>query len=291
MQYFLQQLFNALMTGSVYALVAVGFTLVFGTLKVVNMSHPEVCMVGAFVGLFVMTTLHGNFFLALLLAMVFAALLGIVVNFLAVRTTLKGGAHGPLLATMGVSIILQNVVARIAGSNPVSLPAFMGQRATTIGPFVFSAASLIGLVVAVVLMVALTLFIWKSKGGMAIRATAENSEISECLGVNTGVIFVVAFAVSSALGGAAGLLIGGTYGFAWAFMGVRFGNIAMISTIIGGLGSVPGAVVASLTVGLIETLTQAYGLGTYREAILYAVLIVVLVSRPAGLFGKTVTME
>jgi len=279
------------MTGSVYALVAVGFTLVFGTLKVVNMSHPEVCMVGAFTGLMVIVNLRGDFFVALLGAMIVAAVLGVIINFLAVRPTLKGGAHGPLLATMGVSIILQNVVARIAGSNPVSLPSLLGRKAIHMGPFVFSAASLIGLIVAIVLMGLLTYYIWRTKAGMAIRATAENPVIAECLGVNTGVTFVVSFAVSSALGGAAGLLIGGTYGFAWAFMGVRFGNIAMISTIIGGLGSVPGAVVASLGVGLIETLAQAYGLGTYREAILYTVLIVILVSRPAGLFGKTVTME
>lgn len=291
MVYLVQQLLNGLMAGAVYALVAVGFTLVFGVLRVLNLAHPEVCMVSAFVGMVVMATLNVGFLPALIVAMAAAALLGIVIQRLVVQPTLKGGAHGPLLATLAASIILQNVVARFAGNEPHYFPSVWPGSALRLGPFVLPATQVVGFALALGLMAALTFYVWGTKGGKALRATAENAEAAECLGVNTRVVLGVAFAISSALGAAAGMMIGGIYGFASAYMGQRFGLFAMIAMIVGGLGSIPGAVVASLAVGLIETLAIAYGLGTIREGILFAVLILFLIMKPAGLFGQRVRME
>jgi branched-chain amino acid transport system permease protein len=291
MIYLLQQMQNGIMAGSVYALIAVGFTLVFGVLKVLNLAHPEVLMVGAIIGLISIVTYQSNFFVATLAAMVISALLGIIIYQVAVRPTLKGGPHGPLLATMGVSIALQNFVARVFSPQPQYFPSIMAGKVLLIGPLAFPAAQLIGLALTLILMVLLSYYVWRTKGGKAIRATAENPEIAECLGVNTQATMAIAFAISSALGGITGVMIGGIYGFAFAYMGMRFGLMSLIAMLVGGMGSIPGAVVAGLGVGIVENLAIGFGMGTFREGILYGVLVLVLVVRPAGLFGRVIIEE
>ena len=236
----LQQLVNGLILGSVYALLALGYTMVYGIIKLINFAHGDIYMVGAFMGYFLLNSLKVNFFVALLLAMVGTAILGVVIEYLAYRPLRHSNIQ---LMILGVSVFL---------------------------------------------MVALQFIIQKTKMGKAMRAVSVDSDAAQLMGINVNRTISFTFALGSALAGAGGVLIGLYYNSIEPLMGMTPGIKAFVAAVLGGIGIIPGAALGGFVIGLLETFATAIGLSDFRDAIVYAILIVILLIRPAGILGKNV---
>jgi branched-chain amino acid transport system permease protein len=283
----LQQIINGLTQGSIYSLIAIGFTLIFGVLGLVNFAHGEVYMVGAFLGFFLITGLKLSFLPALLLAMVGSAFVGVIVELVAFRTLRNAPDVAPMVCTLGLSVVLQNAAMLWWGSDTKSLPTDSFElQFYPIFNVQVSNAQLLILGVAIVLMLVLQLILYRSKIGKAIRATAQNKDAASLMGVNINKIIAATFALGSALGGAAGVLIGMYYNAFYPMMGFGAGLKAFTATVFGGLTSVPGAVLGGLILGVVENLTAAYISSGYRDMIAFALLVLVLLIKPSGLFGR-----
>lgn len=283
----MQQVINGLMVGSMYSLVAIGYTLVFGLLNLLNFAHGDVFMFGGFIALFVLATLAFPIWIAFLLAMAGCAVIGIVLELVCFRPVKKKEYHmAPVLGTLGFSILLQELVAKIWGTQPVSLPSSSIPMITfQVGDVIINSVQIIILVVAIVLMAALEFLILKTRLGRALRAVAEEPTTAKLLGVNSVRIIVAAFVISAALAGAAGILLTLRLGLANPAVGLTYGTRALAVMAIGGLGNVRGAMLGGILVGLAEVLTVAYGSSTYSDVVVWTGLIVVLLFRPSGLLG------
>lgn len=283
----LQQIINGLTQGSIYSLIAIGFTLIFGVLGLVNFAHGEVYMVGAFLGFFLITGLKLSFFPALLLAMVGSALVGILVELVAFKPLRKAPDVAPMVCTLGLSVVLQNAAMLGWGSGTQSLPADSFE-------FVFfpffnaqlSNAQLLIFGVSIALMVLLQVILYRSRIGKAIRAVAQNKDAASLMGININRVIAATFALGSSLGGAAGVLIGMYYNAFYPTMGFIAGLKAFTATVFGGLTSIPGAVLGGLILGVVENLGAAYISSGYRDMIAFIILILVLLIKPSGLFGR-----
>ena len=282
---FVQQLVNGLMLGGAYALVAIGYTLIFGVLNLLHLAHGEVFMVGAYVGL-VLALAGAPFWLVLVGAMASAALLGVVIERVAFRTVRDRGSHvTPLMTTIAVGLILQHAVVKIFGGEPVAFPPAIGTAQYTIGPVTLTALQLVILGTSVALMVLLNVFLRGTRMGLAVRTTAENPTVAGLLGVNVSLAIVVTFAVASALAGAAGVLLALNFTAVNPFFGVKAGLKGLAIMLVGGLGNVTGAMLGGLLIGIVEVLSVAYLASSYRDAFAFAVMIAVLLIRPTGLMG------
>jgi branched-chain amino acid transport system permease protein len=282
---FYQQMINGLMLGASYSLVAIGYTLIFGVLNLLYFAHGEVFMVGAFVGLFMVTLAGANIYVALLGAMVACAVLGALAFFVAVRPVPKDRPLAPLISTIGLTIVLQNLAIYVFGGQQYSFPDTIGQQLYQFGPVTISSTQLFILGVAVVLMVALWLFIEHTKLGRAMRAVAENHETAALLGVNVNRVVLITFVLGSAIAGIAGVLDGIKNSSVSPFMGLGAAVKGLVVMLLGGLGNVPGAMVAGLLLGMIEILSAAYIGTTERDFFSFLILILILLYRPTGLFG------
>lgn len=285
-----QQLINGLMLGASYSLVAIGYTLIFGVLNLLYFAHGEVFMIGAFVGLALV--LYGaNIYGALLGAVVFCAVLGAIAFFVAVRPVPKDRPLAPLISTIGLTIVIHNLMVYWYGGQQLAFPELIPQKLFQIGPFAISAAQLFILGVAFALMVLLWLFIERSKMGRAIRAIAENHETAALLGVNINRMVLLTFIIGSGLAGVAGVLDGVKNSSISPFMGIGAAVKALIVMLLGGLGNVPGAMVAGLMLGTIEILSAAYIGTTERDFFSFVILILILLWRPTGLFGTRIAEQ
>jgi branched-chain amino acid transport system permease protein len=286
-----QQLINGLMLGASYALIAVGYTLIFGVLNLLYFAHGEVFMVGAFVGLFLV--LYGGFgiFGALLGAMIACGILGIIAVYVSVRPISKDHPLAPLISTIGLTMILQNLAVYMFGGQQVAFPETIQQQLYTFGPITISSTQVFILVVAVSLMGLLWLFIEHSKTGRAIRATAENHETAALLGVNVNRVVLITFIIGSGIAGIAGVLDGIKNSGVSPFMGLSAAVKGLIVMLLGGLGNVPGAMVAGLLLGMIEILSAAYIGTTERDLFSFLILILILLFKPTGLFGTRTAEE
>jgi branched-chain amino acid transport system permease protein len=286
-----QQLINGLMLGASYALVAIGYTLIFGVLRLLHFAHGEVFMMGAFVGLqVVLLVADANIYLAIVGAMLSTALLGVIITYVAVRPISKDYPLAPLISTIGVTIVLQNVAVNVFGGEQVAFPETIETVLYQLGPVTISSVQIFILAVALASMAALWLFIDRTRMGRAIRATSESHDTAALLGVNVNQVVLVTFVVASALAGVAGVLEGVKNSAVTPFMGLEFAIKALVVMLLGGLGNVPGAMVAGILLGIIEILTATY-LGTsMRDLFTFVILIVLLLYRPTGLFG-TRTIE
>lgn len=288
---FLQQVLNGITQGGTYALVALGYTLIFGVLEIINMAHGEVFMVGALIGYALITYFGFGLFPALLGAMVGAALLGALLEITALRTLRRKGISNltPLISTIGLGLVIQNVMVRVVGGEPLSLRVPLTDRPPiSVGPLQVTVVQLVVLGVSILLMIALQQTLSRSRLGRAVRAVSENQETAGLLGVNVSGIIMATVMLASALGGAAGVLVGVQFVSVSAVMGLSYGLKGLAVIILGGLGNVTGAVVGGLLIGLIETLTIAYGgaMGSaYKDAVAFGFLFLMLVVRPQGLFG------
>ena len=284
---FLQQIINGLTQGSIYSLIAIGFTLIFGVLGLVNFAHGEVYMVGAFLGFFLITGVKLSFLPALLLAMVGSALIGILVELIAFKPLRKAPDVAPMVCTLGLSVVLQNGAMLWWGSDTKALPADSFEFTL----FLFfdaqlSTAQLLIFGVSIALMILLQAILYRSRIGKAIRATAQNKDAASLMGVNINRVIAVTFALGSSLGGAAGVLIGMYYNAFYPTMGFIAGLKAFTATVFGGLTSIPGAVLGGLILGVVENLTAAYISSGYRDMVAFVILILVLLIKPSGLFGR-----
>jgi branched-chain amino acid transport system permease protein len=286
-----QQLINGLMLGASYALVAVGYTLIFGVLNLLYFAHGEVFMVGAFVGLFLVLYAGVGIYGALLGAMVACALLGVAAVFVAVRPVSRDNPLAPLISTIGLTIVLQNLAVLIFGGQQVAFPETISQQLYHFGPVTIGSVQIFILAVAMTLMVLLWLFIEHTRMGRAIRATAENHETAALLGVDVNRVVVVTFMIGSGIAGVAGVLDGIKNSGVSPFMGLAAAVKGLIVMLLGGLGNVPGAMVAGVLLGTIEILSAAYIGTTERDFFSFLILILILLCRPTGLFGTRMTEE
>jgi branched-chain amino acid transport system permease protein len=289
MEFLLEQFINGVTQGSIYALLALGFTLIFGTLRMVTFAHGEVYMMGAYVGFEVIRLMHPSFFLALIAALAATALLGVVVEILAFHF-LRNAPHATsLLVTIGISILLVNLAQVVWGPETQAIPYGILDRLGSFeiefaGVYItFLQIAVLG--VTVFLMFALYLVIHRTKIGMVIRATAQDYEAAYAMGVNVHLVYMAAFAIGSMLGGVAGVLVGVYYNLFYPTMGGLYGLKAFSASVVGGLTSLPGAVVAGLLIGLVETFSVEFGVSNFRHIFSFVFMILVLLLRPGGLFG------
>jgi len=286
-----QQLINGLMLGASYSLIAIGYTLIFGVLRLLYFAHGEVFMVGAFAGLYLVILGGANIYVAMLGAMIICAMLGIIAVYVSVRPVAKDRPLAPLISTIGLTIILQNLAVYIFGGQQVAFPETIRQELYRIGPVTISSVQIFILTVAIVLMAALWLFIEHTRMGRAIRATAENHETAALLGVDVNRVVLVTFMIGSGIAGVAGVLDGIKNSGISPFMGLSAAVKGLIVMLLGGLGNVPGAMVAGLLLGMIEILSAAYIGTTERDLFSFLILILILLYRPTGLFGARTTEE
>ncbi len=281
-----QQIMNGLILGSMYALLAVGFALICGILKMITFSHGEVFMVGAFAGLTVIAGLHMGLLEGIFAAMIVSLILGLVTERVAFRPFRNGSQLSPALITIGFSIILQASVLLLAGADTKPFPYDISSYQVQIGTTVITGIELLVIGLTLVLMTALQLFIRKTRWGLALRATSLHFDAANLMGVNTNRVVALAFGLASSLAGAAGLLVGAYYGAFYPQMGVSISLKALAAATLGGIGSISGAMIGSLLLGLIESLTVAYISASYRDVIAFVILIAVLLIRPSGLVGR-----
>lgn len=285
----LAQLANGVVLGSIYALMAIGYTMVWNVLAFINWAHGEVYMMAAFITV----TLYG-FGLPLLLAALLGVLGGALTGVLMERVAYRPMRHAPklnlLIAALGVSIFLRNAAQLVWGPSSRRLPSPLLDRGIDLGPLHVSLHQVLILVVGVVLMAVLQLFIRRSTLGRAMRAAAQDMETAALMGINTERVIVATFAIGSAMGGVAGVLIAPLY-LVYPTMGVLAGLKGFTASVLGGMGSVTGAMVAGLLLGVAESLGAGFVSSGYRDAVAMVVLLVVLLVRPEGLFGHGVVSQ
>jgi len=298
-QEFFQQLANGIAWGSIYALIALGYTMVYGILRLINFAHGDVYMVGAFAAYYLAGALGVGTItsasplmaaLVLLGSMVICALLGMGIELLAYRPVRRSSRITALITAIGVSLFLENAGILIFGADPKFFPQVIAPRTITLpGGVLVTNHQIMVVVVSVVLMVALTLFIQKTRTGKAMRAVAFNRDAASLMGIPTDRIITYTFALGSALAAAAGFLVGLTNPKIEPLMGIMPGIKAFVAAVLGGIGSIPGAMIGGLLMGISEYMVVGYLSSTYRDAIAFVILIVVLLIRPAGLLGRNVT--
>lgn len=285
---FLQQLINGLTLGSAYAVIAIGLTLIFGVLNIINMAHGGIFMFGAFVGLMLVTVYQTNLLVALLGAMVSGAIMGYLLELVALRPLRrKKVSHlAPLISTIGVSIFIESLALLFWGPQTRAFPNSFSGSLIDLNLFKISFIQIISLGTAVLLMVILNILIKKTKIGKAIRATSLNIETAALLGIDTTRIISLTLMLASALGAAAGVLVGLSFDAIEPMMGVVIGFKGLAVLILGGLGNVQGAMAGGFILGIAEVFSVAYGSSSYRDAVAFGLIIVLLFWRPQGLFSS-----
>jgi len=286
-QQFFAQVINGLTLGSTYALIALGYTMVYGILELINFAHSEIYMTGAFVGLMMVTVYKLPFAVALLAGMAGSCILGVVIEKAAYRPLRKATRIAPLISAIGVSIFLQNAALLVVGPQARAFPANFKAPGLKLGFLQISSMQLLILAVSVLLMVGLHLLIQKTKIGQAMRATAQDKETAQLMGIKIDRVISFTFAIGSALGGAAGVLVGVYFNSADPMMGFFPGLKGFVAAVLGGIGNIPGAMVGGLILGLAEVFGTVY-MSQYKDAIAFAVLILILLFKPTGLMGRRV---
>lgn len=284
----LQQLVNGLFLGGIYALLALGYTMVYGIIKLINFAHGEVYMMGAFLGYYFIKYLHMNLWIALIATMIVTAILGVIIEMLAYRPLRKSTRIAALITAIGVSFFLQNIMIYFFGSSPRSFPQVLAIKQFKLGPVSVTNIQLLILGVSILLMVLLQLIVKKTKMGKAMRAVSVDSDAARLMGINVNRTISFTFALGSAWAGAAGVLIGLYYNSIDPLMGMTPGIKSFVAAVLGGIGIIPGAALGGFVIGMLETFSTAIGLSDYRDAVVYAVLIIILLVRPAGILGKNV---
>jgi branched-chain amino acid transport system permease protein len=298
---FLQQLLNGLFLGSIYALIALGYTMVYGVLRFINFAHGDVFMLGAFTGLYLnkllapmmaMVPWPVGMLVILVLAMIICAAAGILIEFLAYRPLRDKPRLNVLITAIGVSLLLEYTAQLVFGATQRPFPVIIPKgNIGGLGELTVTITQVIVLVTAVVLMIALRFIVMKTKLGMAMRALSLNPTASALMGVNNSVVISFTFGLGSALAAAGGILYASLYPSIEPFMGVLPGLKAFVAAVLGGIGNIPGAALGGLIIGVTETLVAGYSdtLGIpsgYRDGVAFVILILILLFKPSGLLGK-----
>lgn len=281
-----QQIINGLMLGSSYALIAIGYTLVFGVLNLLNLAHGDVFMFSGYIGLFLLAATEIPLWAAVLGAMLGAGLLSLLLELLCFRPANQWEFDlAPVLSTIGFGIMLQQIAIRIWGSEARPVPSGIQPVDFRVGPVLISSVQIASLGAALLLMLVLGVIISRTGFGRAMRAVSESSEVAELLGINTRRVVILTFLVSGLLAGAAGMLVTLRTGSVSPLIGLSIGLKGLAVMVIGGLGNFQGAVFAGLLLGLLEVMTIAYGSASYADLVVWGTLILVLLIKPTGLFG------
>ena len=289
MELLVQQLVNGLAVGSIYALIALGYTMVYGTIKLINFAHGDVYMMGAFIGYFAVMVLKMNVFLALLVAMVVCAVLGVVIERVAYKPLRKSTRVAALITAIGVSYLLENVMSYFFGAESRPFPSDFGTETFTLfGEVSVNGKQILIFGVTVVLMALLQFIVRYTKMGKAMRAVAVDEQAAQLMGIDVDGVISFTFALGSALAGIAGVLVGVYYNTISTTMGITVGLKAFVAAVLGGIGSIPGAMVGGYLIGLLETMVSFFGYSPYRDGVVYFLLFIILIVLPAGLFGKNV---
>ena len=296
MQELLQQLANGIAWGSIYALIALGYTMVYGILRLINFAHGDVYMVGAFAAYYLARLLQAGgpdpspaLAIAVLVgSMAICALVGVLIEFFAYRPVRRSGRLTALITAIGVSLFLENLGIRLFGADPKFFPQLVAPRTITVGGVIVTNHQITVVLVSLLLMVGLTLFIHRTRTGKAMRAVSCSRDAASLMGIPVNRIITITFAIGSALAAAAGVLVGLTNPKIEPLMGIMPGVKAFVAAVLGGIGSIPGAVIGGLVMGVSEYLVVGYISSTYRDAIAFVILILVLLVKPAGLLGRNV---
>lgn len=286
---FVSYLISGISLGSVYAIIALGYTMVYGIAKMLNFAHGDVIMVGGYVSMLAVTSLGVPAWLSVLIAMAVCTVLGVIIEKLAYKPLRTASSLAVLITAIGVSYFLQNSALLIWGANPkVYTPIISGSVKLFDGQLSISAISILTIAVCIVIMIGLTVFTSKSKMGKAMRACSEDKAAAQLMGINVNKTISVTFAIGSALAAVAGVLLCSFSPTLMPTTGSMPGIKAFTAAVFGGIGSIPGAFLGGILLGIIESLAKAYLSTQLANSIMFAVLIIVLLVRPAGLLGKYV---
>ncbi|MGE4296454.1 MAG: branched-chain amino acid ABC transporter permease [Desulfovibrionaceae bacterium] len=288
---FEQQLINGLTLGVIYALIAVGYTMVYGVIELINFAHGEIFMLGAFFCVTFINVLGMPFYLAIVLAMCCASGMGVLIEAIAYKPLRKSHRLAVLITAIGMSIFLQNLAMVIWGSRPKpfaqdAVPQYLKDVAFTMGDVSLTWLHVFIFAVTIAMMIGLNMIIHRTKVGTAMRALAQNSTAARLMGINVNAVISFTFALGSALGAMAGILVSVYYNTMYPTMGYVAGVKAFAAAVLGGIGSVPGAMLGGIVLGVAEALGAGYVSSLYRDGVAYAVMIAVIIFRPSGLLGK-----
>ena len=286
MTIFIQQVINGLMLGSVYALLALGYTMVYGIIKLINFAHGDIYMLGAYFGYFFIKVLHLNFFIALVLSMAVSAVIGVLIEYIAYRPLRHSPRIAVLISALGISFLLENGMTYLYGSDQRSFPQAIKTVQYHFYGIQVSNIQLIIAVTSIVLMLLLTYVVKRTKMGRAMRAVSADPDAATLMGININHTISFTFAIGSALAAAGGVLIGLYYNSIDPLMGMTPGLKAFVAAVLGGIGIIPGAAVGGWLIGILETMGQATSFSDYKDAVVYAMLIVILLIKPTGILGK-----
>ena len=281
----LQQIINGLSLGSIYALIALGYTMVYGIIKLINFAHGDIYMIGAFIGLYCGKNLGLSLLPTLIISMIGAALCGVIIEKVAYKPLRNSPRITLLITAIGISLLLENGMKLAVGSSPKAFPKLLSTEVIKLGSLSIETSKILMLVVSIMLVVFLQFIVFKTKIGKAMRAASYDIEAASLMGINVHNIISITFAIGSALAGAAGVLVSLAFKIVEPYMGMIPGLKAFIAAVLGGIGSIPGALIGGLLIGLTETLTKAYISTILSDAIVFAILIIILLVKPSGLLG------
>jgi branched-chain amino acid transport system permease protein len=296
METFLQQVINGLSLGAIYALIALGYTMVYGVLRLINFAHGDVYMLGAFVGFYFANALNLDANPSLLWAIVVTmgsmavcAGIGVLIERFAYRPVRHHSRLTSLITAIGVSLLLEYGGQVVFGATPRFFPQMIRSETYSAGGVQITNQNLLIVVVAVVVMVGLEFIVHRTRIGKAMRATSYNLSVAKLMGINTDFVIAFTFALGSALAAAGGVMVALAIPRIDPLMGLMTGLKAFVAAVLGGIGNIPGAMIGGLVIGLMETWLSATAYSTYRDAVAFAVLILILIVRPSGLLGSSVT--
>ena len=286
---FITQVLNGLQLGSIYALVALGYTMVYGIILLLNFAHGDIIMVGAYISWLVMSKLGLNPAIAVVLSIVGCMLLGVLIDKVAYAPLRDAPRLSILITAIGVSYFLENGSQLLIGADAKVVPAYTSVSNIQVGDLTLSFSAIVTVVVTAVATVVLTFLVQKTKLGKAMRAVSEDMGAARLMGINVNTTISFTFAVGSALAGIGAVLYCMAYTQASPTMGIMLGTKAFVAAVLGGIGSIPGAVIGGLLVGFAEVFVSAIGLSVWQDAVVFLLLIVVLIVKPTGLLGRPMT--
>ena len=288
MEQFIAQLINGLNLGSIYALVAIGYTMVYGIIRLINFAHGEIMMFGAYFAFYIVFLFPFDlpFIIVLLISMILAALMGILIEKIAYQRLRKAPRISALITAIGMSLFLQNLALLIFGADPKVMPVLVSKEPIHILGLDVPTITVVTITLSVVFMVLLSVFIRKTKPGKSMRAVSQDKEAALLMGINVNSVISLTFAIGSALGALGGVFYSVAFSQVYPNLGVMPGLKAFVAAVVGGIGSIGGAMVGGYTIGLVETMTKAYISSMWSDAIVFSILIIVLLFKPSGLLGK-----
>lgn len=288
MEQFLQQLINGLSLGSIYALIALGYTMVYGIINLINFAHGDIYMLGAYIGFAVTTYLHLGFLPSLIMTMLLCAIIGIIVEKIAYKPIRNSTRIATLITAISVSLFLEYGTMYFVKAETRTFPKVLENKSIKLfsGSLILNSIDIYIILITIFLMLLLQYIIYKTKVGKAMRAVAMDRDAAEYMGISVNKTVSFTFAIGSALAGAAGVLVGVYYNSINPLMGILPGLKAFIAAVIGGIGVIPGAMFGGYFLGMTETMVSAYGGSLYKDGVSFAILILILLVKPNGLLGK-----